>query len=111
MLLRDPDGNLIDLFTPPPTVGDRGRVGGAPAPSSNPAGQAHLAHEALDGAAGDRDALPVELAPHLAGAVDAVVLLEHPGDGRPQLGVADPSPAGRAGPGRVVGGGGDLERL
>ncbi len=46
----------------------------------HPPGQAHLGHEALDPAAGHDDALPVQLAPHLAGPIDAVVSLEHSGD-------------------------------
>ena len=36
-------------------------------------GDPELAHQALDGAAGHRVALPVQLAPDLAGPVDTVV--------------------------------------
>jgi hypothetical protein len=42
----------------------------------------------VNGAARDRDALAAELAPDLAHAVDLEVLLPHPADVAPQLGVA-----------------------
>ena len=51
--------------------------------------QAHRSHQPLDGAAGHRDALPVELPPDLAHAVDAEVLREHALD----LGFRAPRPA------------------
>ena len=43
-------------------------------PSPADAGEPQLSHQALDGAAGDADALPVELGPDLVGAVDVEVL-------------------------------------
>jgi hypothetical protein len=54
--------------------------------------QAHGSHQARHRAAGDRDLLPVELAPDLAHAIDAEVRLEHAPDlglqGRIALGAA-----------------------
>ena len=49
-----------------------------PAPAH--AGEPHLSHQALDRAAGDADALPVELGPDLVGAIDVEVLGVHAGD-------------------------------
>jgi hypothetical protein len=95
-------------------VGGAGRgVGGdrgAPPLATDPPGQAHLAHQALDGAAGHGDALTVELPPHLAGPVHAVVALEHTANVVSELVVGDPPRAGPAALGAVVGGRGDLER-
>jgi hypothetical protein len=51
------------------------------------AGQAHLAHEPFHSAAAYLGALPGELAPDLAGTVDAEVGLKDPGDLRLQLSV------------------------
>jgi hypothetical protein len=51
--------------------------------------QAQFAHEALDGAAGHRDPLPVQLPPHLAGAVDPEVLGMDPTDLDLQGGIPD----------------------
>src|SRR5207244_3432498 len=90
---------------------DVGGDGGAAPAAPHPAGQPHLAHQALGRAASHGHALAVELAPHLAGPVDAVVGLVHAGDVGLQLVVADATPAGPALLGRVVGGGGDLEDL
>ena len=42
--------------------------------------QAHQAHQALHGATGHRDVLPVQLPPHLPGAVDLEVFIPHPPD-------------------------------
>ena len=64
-------------------------VGPAPAHPGEP----QLAHQALDGAAGHPDALPVELGPDLVGAIDVEVLGVDPGDLDLELLVAD-------GPGR-----------
>jgi hypothetical protein len=44
-------------------------VGAAPAH----AGEAEVSHQALDGAAGDADALPVQLGPDLVGSIDVEV--------------------------------------
>jgi hypothetical protein len=46
-----------------------------------------LAHQPLHGAAGHRDPLPVQLPPHLAGAIDAEVLGMDAGDLCLELGV------------------------
>jgi hypothetical protein len=51
-------------------------------------GQPGMAHQPLDGAPRDRDALPVQGEPDIAGAVDAVVLCVHPRDLGLQLLVA-----------------------
>ena len=61
--------------------GDRERLA---APGS---GQALGAHQPLHGAARDADAFPVELGPHLVGAVDEQVLGVDPADLHDQLGV------------------------
>src|SRR5690606_31986427 len=71
------------------------------------ADQAFLAHEPLDGAAGDPDAVLVELVPDLVGAVHRQVLFEDPSDLRHQLGVAQRSLRGLALLGNVVGVRGD----
>ena len=65
-------------------IGDRGSTGLA----ADRPGQAELAHEPLDGAAGHRDALPVERQPDLARAVDAVVGGVHPLDMCDEFGIA-----------------------
>src|ERR1700736_3418488 len=44
----------------------------------------------LDGAAGHRDPFPVQLEPHLAGAVDTEILCVDPGDVLAQFRVAAP---------------------
>ena len=77
------------------------------APAHGPT-QAEVAHEPAHGAAGHRDALPVELAPHLVRAVDAEVLRVHSGYLRLELLVADQSRRGRASLRGVVGARRDL---
>ncbi len=49
-----------------------GAGGGLISPAPARTGQAHLAHEALDGASCNLGALPVERSPDLVGAIDAV---------------------------------------
>lgn len=59
-----------------PLAGEIGRDGGArPLPASNDAMEASVAHEPLDGAACDTNALSPELAPHLPRSVHRAVLL------------------------------------
>jgi hypothetical protein len=65
-------------------IGYRGSLGLA----THHALQAELAHQPLDGAAGDLDTLPLELPPHLAGAVHLEVLLPDALDLGLELGVA-----------------------
>src|SRR5690349_15840078 len=57
-------------------VGD----GGAMAAVATRPDQPELTHQSLDRASRDRDALPVQRQPHLAGAVDPVVLRMHAAD-------------------------------
>ena len=71
------------------------------------AGQPHLAHEPLDGAAGNRDAFPVERQPDLPRPVDAVVARVHPRDLDPQVGIAQRPSRRRPRHGLVVGRRGD----
>ena len=85
--------------------------GASPLPSATHATQPQIAHEALNGAAGYRGALPIELGPDLVRPVDAAVLGVHPVDLGLQ-GLVAPAPgADRAGLGRVVGGGSELQHL
>ena len=87
----------------------RVRLGGAHRAAAVGTAQPEHLHQPLHGAAGHRDAFPVQRQPHLPGAVNAVVLVVHPGDRQhqlllPQLGRGDPSPGlDRV----VVGAGGD----
>ena len=78
--------------------------------ASGGAADPQLTHETGDGAAGDPDALSVQLAPDLAGAVDREVGGEHASDLGLQLLVAASTLRGRSGPGLVVGGGGDRQQ-
>jgi hypothetical protein len=50
--------------------------------------QALLAHQPLHGAASHRNAFPMQLFPHFAGAVGSEVLLPHAPDRATQLGIA-----------------------
>ena len=70
-----------------------------------------LAHQAGNGAASYLDAFAVQLAPELAGSVDVKVRAEHTSDLDLQLLVTKTPRRGRAGPGHVVGGGGDRQQL
>ena len=58
-------------------------------PTPAHAGEAELPHQALDRAAGDTGALPVELGPDFVGPVDVEVLGMDAGDLAPELPVAD----------------------
>jgi hypothetical protein len=69
--------------------GGRIRRGGPLGLATADAFQAQLTHQPLHGAAGHHDPLAVQLAPELAGAVDAQVLGMDPADLDLQLGVAD----------------------
>ena len=78
--------------------------------------QAHLTHQPLHRAAGDGEALPLQLSPDLSRAVDGEVLGEHPGDlglqtqvpARPRRQPGGIAPLGEL---RVVGGWGDRQNL
>lgn len=74
-----PSSRLID---------DRGPLEG---PATNGALEAHLAHQTLDRAARDGEALPKQLAPHLTHAVDRTVLLPDALDLDTQRGIAERS--------------------
>src|SRR6266511_3233965 len=65
--------------------------------------QACLTHETPGPVTTDPDALPVQLAPHLARAVDAVVVLEDPLDLLGEPGIGDRPGRGRTVPPGVVG--------
>jgi hypothetical protein len=86
------------------SVGDRGAVPAAAAGTD----QAEFAHQPLDGAPGDRMALPAYFGMHLAGAVDPVVLRMHALDHRGGCCVGDRPRRGWPGSVRVVGARGDL---
>ena len=58
--------------------------------------KAHVPHQSGDRAASRVEALPPQLAPHLANAIDAEILLEYALDLGPQIGVAA-DPVGQAG--------------
>src|SRR5712692_3570529 len=77
--------------------------------ASSDTDQLELAHQPPHPVTADLEALPVELAPDLVGAVDAVVVLVDPSDLRLHRLVADSTGAGRPGGGRVVGRGGNLQ--
>ena len=80
-------------------------------PAPTDAREPELAHEALDGAAGDAGALAVELGPDLVGAVDREVLTVHAGDLFLQLLVTDEATRGQALLGHEVGVRGDLQAM
>ena len=86
-------------------VGARGDLVGRAPPGTR---KAQLTHEALDRAAGDPDALPVELGPDLVGPIDVEVLGVDPGDLGLQLLVADRPRRRRPLLGHPVGVRGDL---
>ena len=86
-----------------------GDGGASPLPSAPHAAQPQIAHEALNGAAGHRGALPIELGPDLVRPIDAAVLGVHPVDLGLQ-GLVTPTPgADGASPRGVVGGGSELQ--
>ena len=72
-------------------------------------GEPSVAHQPGHPVAADRDALAVQLPPHLAGPVDAELSLCTRAICGLQLGVADRPRRRRAAPGGVVGGRGDLQ--
>src|SRR5512132_36718 len=90
----------------------RGRIGdgGAAGPAADRAGDAKGAHQPGDPVPADQLALAAQLAPELAGAVDLVVVVEHPEDLGGELGVAAGPCRRRPAPGGVVAGRGDLQR-
>ena len=64
--------------------------GGAdPDPATSAALQAHVGHQPLDGAAGDTDAVLVQLVPHLVRAVHGEILFPHPQHLRAEFSVTD----------------------
>ena len=89
-----------------------GDGGSSPLPATTHTTHPQITHEALDGAAGHRGALPVELGPDLVGPIDASGSRRAPGRSRP-------SRPRRAVVGRrcgrdlrrVVGGGSELQHL
>jgi hypothetical protein len=89
--------------------GARIRRGGPLGLATADAFQAQLAHRPLHRAAGHRDPLAVQLAPDLAGAVDAEVLGMDAADLRLELAVAHGSGRGGSACGLVVGGQGDRQ--
>ena len=81
-------------------VGDRGpRL--LPPAAAHPA-QPQLPHQPLHGAPGRRDALPIELVPHLPGAVPLAAVLPDAQDLLLQRGFADRPGRRRPRPGRVI---------
>ena len=78
-------------------------------PASGAAGQAHVAHQAFHRAASHPHTVTVELAPHLAGPVDAVVGGMDPSNRRLHGLVAEVTLARLAPLGGVVAGWGDLQ--
>src|ERR687898_2161785 len=87
----------------PGRVGDRGPFHPAAARAANP----KLLHQPFHRAPGHADAFPVQLQPHLPGAIDAVVTGVDPHNVGRQLLVADLSPRRRASEVVVVGRRGD----
>jgi hypothetical protein len=88
-------------------VGD----GGSACLSAYRAGDAQLAHQPLDRAASDIHALALELTPDLAGAVDAIVSVEHPPDLGLEVFIADRPRRQRARPRGIVGRRSELQFL
>jgi hypothetical protein len=72
--LVGPGGREVTIDQVRGSRGSRIRRGGPAGLATADTLQAQLAHQPLDGAAGHRDPLTVQLPPHLAGAVDAELL-------------------------------------
>jgi len=88
-------------------IDDRGPLPAAPADSCEPVG----AHQPLDRASGHRNALAVELQPHLPRPVDAPVRGEHATDLDQQRGVAARPAGGQLVAPLVIGRRGDLDAV